>query len=230
MYKRQGQRLKRFKRPLRPPGRRAAFLAPRLAAPQQAIFFVPPPRAARRQDQTCPVEQPQTARQPRRQRRVARLSGTATVCTENRENPRTAPFRVPLPWPPRGGLGAGGQGVIAASQVWPEKTYRTPRPRRNTTKPSAPRPVAPSSWTQRLRRPHTPFSSYPPPRATWRQTQTRPVGQPQTGRQPRRQRRVARPSAAATVCTENRENPRTAPFRVPLPWPFKLMAYFSSDW
>ena len=122
----------------RPRAADRALLDPTLAAPPYAIFSVPPPRAAHRQDQTHPVGQPQAGRQPRRQRRVARPSGTATVCTESRENPRTAPFRVPLPWPPRGGLGAGGQGVIDASQIWPEKTYRTPRPRRNTTKPSAP--------------------------------------------------------------------------------------------
>ena len=70
-----------------------------------------------------------------------------------------------------------------------------------------------------MQRPHTPFSSYPPPRAAWRQAQTRPVGRPQTARQPRCQRRVARPSGADTVCTERREKPRATPFRVLLPRP-----------
>ena len=77
-------------------------------------------------------------RQPRCQRRVARLRPQGTVWTENHEKPQTTPFRVLLPWPPRGGLGAGGQGVIDASQVWPEKTYRSPRPRRHATTPSVP--------------------------------------------------------------------------------------------
>ena len=98
----------------------------RLRRPNRPFSSYPPPRAAWRQTHTCPMGQPRTARQPRRQRRVARPSGTATVCTENRENPRATPFRVPLPWPPRGGLGAGGQGVFAASRVWHEKTFRNP--------------------------------------------------------------------------------------------------------
>ena len=110
--------------------------------------------------------------------------------------------------------------MIVASQVWLVKTYRTPRPRRNAAKPSAPpgRRAA-ESWLQHSQRPNRPFSSYLPPRAAHRQAQTCPVGQPQTGRQPRRQRRVARLSTAATVCTENHEKPRISPFRVPLPWP-----------
>ena len=129
-----GQRMKRLFAP-RP---RRIRLGYKTSPAPKAIKPRLPPRAARRQDQTCPVGQPQRGRQPRRQRRVAHPSGTATVCTENRPRPRAAPFRVLLPRPPRGGPGVGGQGVIAASQVWPEKTYRTPRPHRNTTKPSTP--------------------------------------------------------------------------------------------
>ena len=49
------------------------------------------------------------------------LMGTDTVCMENRPYPRASPFRVSLPWPPRGGLGAGGQGVTDASRQWLEK-------------------------------------------------------------------------------------------------------------
>ena len=47
---------------------------------------------------------PAASSAPRRPPAAARH----TVCTENREKPRIRPFRVPLPWPPRGGLGAGG--------------------------------------------------------------------------------------------------------------------------
>ena len=96
-----------------------------------------------------------------------------------------APWRGPRGW----GLGGGD-----ASRVQLEKTYRSPRPRRNVAKPSAPPGRRPGSLIQRLQRPNRPFSSYLPPRAAYRQAQTHPVGRPQTARQPRRQRRVARPS------------------------------------
>ena len=92
-----------------------------LRRPKRPFSSYLPPRAARRQAHTCPVARPQTARQPRRQRRVARLSATATVCTENHEKPQISPFRVLLPRPPGGGLGAGGQGVPDASQCRLEK-------------------------------------------------------------------------------------------------------------
>ena len=91
------------------------------SAPHTLLSSHLPPRAAYRQARSHPVGQPHTARQPRRQRRVARPSGADTVCTEDRENPRATPFRVPLPWPPGGGLGAGGQGVPDTSQCRLEK-------------------------------------------------------------------------------------------------------------
>ena len=153
-------------------------------------------------------------------RRVARLSGAETACTENREKPRISPFRVLLPRPPGGGLGAGGQGV-REEPAWAQNNKESPAtaPQPNKAIPRPPARRAAVSWPQRLRRPQTPFSSYPPPRAAHRQARTHPVGQPRTGRQPRRQRRVARLSGTETACMENREKPRISPFRVLLPWP-----------
>ena len=101
-------------------------LIQRLQRPHTPFSPHLPPRAARRQARSYPAGQPHTARQPRRQRRVARPSGADTVCTENREKPRVTRFRVLPPWPPGGGLGAGGQGVPDTSQLWLEKTYRNP--------------------------------------------------------------------------------------------------------
>ena len=167
-------------------------------------------------------------RQPRRQRRVARPSATATVCTESREKPRAAPLRIllpPAPW-----RGAGGRGAPVASQWWLEKQPTPVTTSHNAAKPSVPPGRRPGSLIQRLQRPNSPFSSYLPPRAARRQAQTCPVGQPRTARQPRRQRRVARPSGTATVCTENRENPRATPSRILLPRPPGGDVYKRQPW
>ena len=134
--------------------------------------------------------------------------------------PASARHAIPHPTPlaPGGGLGAGGQGVPNTSQCRLEKqpTPATASPCRKTVRAPGRRPgllaptpaaspeaivyVTPAKGSVETR-PYLPYGA-----AAWVRT-------------PRRQRRVAHPSGAATVCTENREKPQTTPFRVPLPWP-----------
>ena len=77
--------------------------------PAPAVHKFASPAKGSVETNTCvPFGAAALCRQPRRQRRVARLRPQGTVWTENRPCPRASPFRVPLPWPPRGGLGVGG--------------------------------------------------------------------------------------------------------------------------
>ena len=164
-----------YSKALRAPGRRPGLLDPAPAAPQGAIFFVPPAKGSAKTRPYPPYGAATLGRQPRRQRRVARPSAAATVCTENRENPRATPFRILLPRPPGGGLGAGGVGGDRCKPSMAQKIWKPPRPRRNKTKPSAPRAADRLPWPQRLQRPNRPFSSYLPPRAARRQDHTHPM-------------------------------------------------------
>ena len=79
------------------------------ALPAPAAHKTASPAKGSVETNTCvPYGAAALCREPRRQRRVARLRPQGTVWTENRPCPRASPFRVPLPWPPRGGLGVGG--------------------------------------------------------------------------------------------------------------------------
>ena len=70
--------------------------------------FVPPAKGSVETSTFLPYDAATRGRQPRCQRRVARLRPQGTLWTESRPRPRASPFRVLLPWPPGGGLGAGG--------------------------------------------------------------------------------------------------------------------------
>ena len=131
----------------------------------------PYPRQGQRGDKaTCSVGQPQTGRQPRCQRRVARLRPQGTVWTESRPRPRATPFRVLLPWPPGGGLGAGGQGVIRRATGG---SHKQPTPA--TTSPFA-----------------NGDGTVPLPRGSVETRPYLPYSAATLGRQPRCQRHVAR--------------------------------------